>query len=263
MQGIDINLGVEIQGGGGLGLPPLQVTNYRPANGQTVPLCFSAEAADLMSPDAFEFFQLIPETITYEGESVDMMVIAAPVRWVVLGQPRLMLLNKASKDITPLTRGKMPSGHVTATRLFLLAMVGDKLLMNTDGEPQIFTLKLTSNKTRIVSGTKGDRSGSIAGLNDSLLKHYKLTRRSLVHLCSLEITAAGQKFTSSSTGESSVGVMFSLSNAKALPAALQSKTAAVASSEFIQGLLLDPFGVNQDKPQSLDAPIADEYDGVF
>ena len=263
MQGLNPELGIEIQSGGGLGLPFLQVTNYRPTNGVIVPLCFSMDAAGLMSPDAFEFLQLTPMTVTYE-ETVDVFTIAAPVRWVILGQPKIMGLNKSTKEIAPLQRGTLPAGVVTATRLFMLPMVGDQFLMGIDGEPQVITLKLTSNKTRIVAGSKGDKSGSIAGLNDSLLKHYKLSRRSLVHLCSLEIEATGQKFSSARTGESSVGVMFTLSKARALPPALQPVSAAVASSEFIQGLLADPFGVNSDAPRQLDAPVAfDDPEVVF
>ena len=256
MQGINANLAISlVDQPGGNGLPALQVTNYKPRTlNEVIQFCVSADSVELLPDQTFEALQLTKDFVNYGQDDVKIGIINAPVRWICLGQPRLFLLNKAEKTYAPLTRGSIPAGFVTATRLALVPYAGGNILLNNEGDPQIFTLKLTSNKTRIVAGSKGDRSGSIAGLNDALLKHYSQPRGlSLVHLCSIEVTVKPERFTSSRTGESSTGVMYALGGAKPLPPSLQTVITDYVRTEFVQGLLRDPFGLEQ--PPEPPAPV--------
>lgn len=252
--GINPQYAVETgNGDGGMGFPPLQALTYQPRTlNEQVPLCLSAEAVDKLTEETYAALQCEIQMTNYGSDDVAMHVIKGDVRWVILGKPSLFVMNKADKSITPLSKGKLPDKCVTATRLFLLCVVRDKILLNPEGTPQIFTLKLTSTKTKLISGDRTDKTGSIDALNEAVMKHYKKSgRMSMVHLVSVALGTKVEAITSRVSGETSKGVLFTISGAKPLPAALQAQTFAMVQSEEIKELLQDPFGLNRRN----DAPV--------
>lgn len=267
--GINANFAVETgSGDGGLGFPALQALTYEPKLlSDKVPLCLSSEAVDRLSEETYAALSCEIEMTNYGAEDVAMHVIKAHVRWIILGSPALFVMHKDDKTIAPLAKGKLGEGYVTATRLFLFCLAGDKILTDHEGTPQIFTLKLTSTKTKLVSGDRTDKSGSIAALNEAVMKHYKKSGKlSMVHLVSVVLDTKVEALTSSRTGKTSKSVLFTIEKAKPLPEVLQAQTFAMVQSEEVKELLRDPFGLDrrgdapiqsQQMPQQSEVPSDD------
>jgi hypothetical protein len=157
-------------------------------------------------------------------------------------------MDKETKEVHPLQKGQKLKtlNRVTAARLLLAMVIGDEVVLDNDGNPQIFTLKLTSTKTSLIGGDRDAVGAStIHSLNKSLAEYFKVKRQWLTHLVSVNIKVSPQKFTSSENGKSSVGVMFSLDGgAKALSPDNQKVLFDLVSSEDFKELAADPFHLN-------------------
>lgn len=248
----------------GINLPALQALTYQPrALSEAIPLCLSGESVDLLLESEAAKLGLEAAIANYGGDDVTIFGITAPVRWVVLGIPRIFSVDKSDGTYHPLERGRSlrEMGRVTATRLSMLCVVGNAFLMADGGVPQVFTLKLTSSKTGLVEGVKGDDSmKNLKDLNKVLQGHYKLRGVSLLHLVSLEIRAIPKKFTSKYSAESSIGVLFILEGgARPLPPEMQKLSHEVASSSDVQAMLKDPFRLAQATIQAVPEPQSAAY----
>ncbi|HEY9642438.1 MAG TPA: hypothetical protein V6C57_18270, partial [Coleofasciculaceae cyanobacterium] len=147
---------------------------------------------------------------------------------------------------------------------FLAVIVDGKPLLTTDGEVQVFTLKLTSNKTKLIG--KEDQPGTIMALNGALQKHYGAKKQWLTHLVSLAIAPTPYQFTSKESGETSTGIMFELvGGARPLPGDSQLQVFELVRGVDFQELAEDPFGLKAPEPVATAiAPAAAEvnYDDI-
>ena len=226
--------------------PALQVNNYKPrTKDEEISFCLSESSLDLINPNS----NLLETKITnciYGREEVLMHEIVSDVRWVFLNIPRIFIQDKTTKEISFPQKGVKLFGtnKVTVAKCFLACLVGDELILDIEGEPQIFTLKLTSSKTQLI-GYQNSSDKSILSLNREIQKHFK-TKDNLVHLVSVNLEAKPKEFVSNHTGDSSLGVLYKLSgNAKVLNPQQQQQIFDLVNSEEIQSLFDDPFGLKQ------------------
>jgi hypothetical protein len=255
VQGLDPSLAIGY--GNGPRHPGIQVDEYQPRSVNHKPrLVLSPDAISIIQDSLMELMGGEIDFIEcqYKDGPETMACIPDAVRWVILGQPRMCCWSKREKEHLFLEKGmKLGQGRVTATRLFLCAVIGDRLIMAEDGAPAIFSLRLTSTKTDLVSGGNGRGSvieSSVASLNEALCRHYSVRRGSLTHLVSVKLAAKVHQL-ANSQGESSLAIMFHFDGkAKPLPMTLQQQMTALASSDEVRALLTDPFGINRESSAS-------------
>jgi hypothetical protein len=253
-QGVNAAYGIEIQESG-VKLPALQATTYQPRTmNEKVSLCLSEESFDMLDTEQGSGLGCTPVVCNFGDDDVTMWAIPDSCRFVVMGVPRLFILDKETGLFSYPVRGEKLAGtrKVTATRLLLAVLSPDgELLLDADARPQLFTLKLTSSKTALVSGDKYDPDfKSLQDLNKALQAHFKKRGVGLTHLVSVGLSVAPKKFTSKGSGETSLGVMFTLgSGAKPLPESQQLMTYELLKDAEVLALVQDPFHLkNRDEP---------------
>jgi hypothetical protein len=230
----------------GAKFPALQVNNYRPTANSKIDFVLSESSAELMSEDAILKLKLTPVVCQYDDE-MDMFAIASEVRWVILTMPRLFSMDKEDKKIYPIQQGdKLKDlNRVTAARLFLAAIVGEDLILDNDGLPQIFTLKLTSTRTQLIQNNADKTASTIATLNTSLQKHYKASRQWLTHLVSVGLVPfVDKKVSGEDSKKSSLAVDYKFADG-ALPLSPinQATIHSLIISEDFKAIAADPFGL--------------------
>lgn len=244
--GIRADYGVAMEESGP-SLPALQATTYQPRTlSEKVSLCLSEESFDMLDPSSGLGELCTPEVCNFGEDDVTMWTLPSEVRWVVLSVPRLYIWDKESGEISYPQRGERLAGtrKVTITRLVVAMVKPDgELLMGADGLPQLFTLKLKSNKTCLVTGDKRDPEfKSLADLNKALQAHFKKRGVSLTHLVSLGLKASPKKFVSAASGEASTGIMFTLQGgAKPLSEAQQLMMFELLKDPDVMAMIQDPF----------------------
>ena len=229
--------------------PALQSTDYQPRSLSEQPiLCLSSDSADLLTPDA--------NTQVLNGKVVEchyrkepaLMYLLKDVRWVFLNIPQVFLLDKKSKQISYPERGiKLAgSGKVTLAKCFLACLSGDNLVLDADGLPQIFTLKLTSSKTQLIGYLDNQtETNTIISLNTALQKHFK-SKENFIHLVSVKLAIKPKEFVSSVSGDSSLGIMFEINDEpQPLPSSAQQQLFNLINLEDTQALFDDPFGLKR------------------
>jgi hypothetical protein len=244
--------------------PALQLDNYRPSSLETpLRLVLSPESAGLLDDEAAKLLKLTQIACDFgEGEK-EMHHISAPVRFVILSMPKKFSYDKDTKKV--FKEYEEGSGRVSIARILLGAMVDKKLLLASDGTPQIFTLKLTSTKTNLIINKKDKDAKTIASLNTTLQNHYKAAGSWLTHLVSVDLkpyvyiatSAANKKDSSKTTGFQLVG------DASPLSAAQQADVFHLISSDGFKALAADPFGIDRkavDSSVSQSVPYFDEID---
>jgi hypothetical protein len=226
--------------------PALQVTNYKPQTlDEQINFCLSENSFNLLDRNQ-KFIEIEITECAYGREAVLMHKIVSPVRWIFLNIPRIFLQDKTTKEISLPQKGVKLFGtnKVTVAKCFLACLVEDKLLLDIEGLPQIFTLKLTSSKTQLIGYQVQSENKSILALNKEIQKHFK-TRDNLVHLVSIDLKARAKEFVSNHSGDSSLGVDFQLvGNAKVLKQEHQQQVFNLVTNEEIIALFDDPFGLN-------------------
>jgi len=264
--GINAAYGVAMEESGP-SLPALQATSYQPRMGEKIGLCLSEESFDMLSPDSPMAGLCEAVVVNYGADDLTMFALPSGCRWVVLGVPRLYLLNRETGEIGYPQRGERLAGtrKVTITRLTLAMLLPDgELLLDGDGLPQLFTLKLKSNKTCLVTGDKRDPDfKSLADLNKALQAHFGRRGVSLTHLVSVALVATPKKFTSSLSGETSMGVMFTLQGgAKPLSEAQQLMMFELLKDPEILGLIQDPFRLKKQSEEATNQPMSINPDDI-
>lgn len=248
-QGIDLSYAVESESIGQK-YPSLQASNYKPSNPkEKIELCLSQESHDLLQfPNVIKFE---PIEAYFDAESYTMQKFPDEIRWVILDIPKTYVLDKSTGKIDYLKRGVKFAGtsNVSISRVYLAALVGDDFSITATGAPQIFTLKLTSTKTQLINNFRDPEYKSISKLNKALQSHYK-TKNNLIHLVSVKLQASPYKFTSSKSGESSLGIMFELTgNAKPLSKINQGLIYELLQDPEITQDLKDPFRLEGERKE--------------
>ena len=229
--------------------PALQATTYQPRSlDEEIEFCFSEASYSLLETE--ELFNTKIVKCAYKRDSVLMHQIISPVRWIFLNAPRIFLQDKKTKEITYPEKGVKLAGtdKVTIAKCFLACLNGDRLILNEKRLPQIFTLKLTSNKTKLIGYLNNQsETKTILSLNNSLQQHFK-TQDNLLHLVSVDLIVRPQEFVSSHSGESSLGIEFAMKgDARVLSAEYQKQIFELISNEDIKDVLDDPFGLRKDR----------------
>ncbi len=245
---------IEGQGGGQL-YPALQALDYKPKKGQFIPFVLSEESAELLSDEAKTKLNLKPVTAYYSNTGEESLVYEmGDFRVVALGFPRLCYFDKkAQKDKYGfVTEGLkfVGSSRVTALRMLFAVVVNGEILLSDVGTVQLFTLKLTSTKTKLCGGDINDKDFvSFKGINADLVAREKLKPRSeVVHLVSVKLKIEAEVFTSRQTGESSVGVIFKIDgDYQPLTKEQMALMNALRLTEEVVGFLKDPFRINASK----------------
>lgn len=229
--------------------PALQATTYQPRSlDEKIEFCLSETSYSLLKTQ--ELFDTKIVKCAYKRDSVLMHQIISPVRWIFLNTPRIFLQDKKTKEISYPEKGVKLAGtdKVTIAKCFLACLSSDCLILDEKGSPQIFTLKLTSNKTKLIGYLNNpSETKTIFSLNNSLQQYFK-TQDNLLHLVSIDLIVRPQEFVSSYSGESSLGIEFAMQgDARVLSAEHQKRIFELISSEDIKDVLNDPFGLRKNQ----------------
>ncbi len=223
----------------------------------------SETSCDLLNHDSDLFETEVVECV-YGREAQFMFKIVSDVRWVFLNIPRMFGMDKTTKKVSYPERGVKftDCNKITVARCFLACVYDGNLIIDKDGKPQIFTLKLTSSKTNLIGYWKSkSETKTIMSLNKALQKHYKINGN-LIHLASVNLVAKPKEFVSSITGASSLGVMFELEgDAKALREEHQKQIFDLITGEKMKAIFDDPFGLKESQVNN-SQPAVDEEDEI-
>jgi hypothetical protein len=245
--------------------PTLQVDNYRPASLKTaLKLIISTESKDLICADAQANLKLTLTTCDFGDGDIEMFVVPADIRFVILAMPKVFAQNKKDKQVYQIQRGDKfkELNRVSIAKLLLAAVVDGKLILDDDGLPQIFTLKLLSTRTQLIeSKNKDDKT--IKSLNIALQNHYKAKRQSLTHLVSvnlapvvtLQVSATDSKTSSFASSYELIGDAIPLTKEQ------QGTIFHFVTSDEFKAFNADPFGIlgkAEAMPTMLDYSVDDE-----
>lgn len=263
-EGVNADYGVPLEGEG-LSFPAIQANIYQPKNKQeTISLGLSEESLDKLDPSSGVGELCKPELCNFRGKDATIWILPEGIRYVILGIPRVFIFNKETETFRPPINGEQLAGtpNITATRvpMAMLKPSGD-MVLDDCGLPQIFTMKLTSNRTKLLTGDKRNPDlKSIRQLNKALQGHFKKPGMSLTHLVSVKIgTEIRLQESVVDRKNSSLGIMFTLEgNAKQLPETQQAATFELLKGKTIRELLADPFGINP-KPAQQEQEDPDHY----
>ncbi|MGL5061441.1 MAG: hypothetical protein ACRC62_15820 [Microcoleus sp.] len=229
--------------------PALQASDYQPRNlNEKISIGMTEEIFQALHESSQQALQCETKGVTF-GEEQVLFFCLPQTQIVILGMPKLHVVDKDSGQVSHLQKGMKlaGTGRVTTAKLFVLLMQSqDSFVMDVNGSPQVFTLNLKSSKTALLGNNKsvvGD--GTIASLNAGLRKHYKVSKGWLSHLVAVELVAVPTKFTSSQDKKvSSLGIMFQLQGtAKVLPESLQAQAFEILHDETLAKAMADPYGI--------------------
>lgn len=254
-----LNKAYAIQQEGGQAYPALQADNYKPSKkSDKIQLCLSEDSFKLLSDNQIGAIGgMAGEAVTFGTEDFTVFIMPETIRWVVLARPALFGRNKETKRYQKLEKGVKlgGTGIVTASKLFLAAVVNDELLLTDDGEIQLVTFNLTSSKTALVGGLNDKDLGvarngghkTLTALNAGLEKHYG-AKGWLTHLVSVELKAIVEVFASSVSKDSSMGIRFVLGEgARPLNEDGQKRCFDLATSDTFKALNADPYRLAQQQ----------------
>ncbi|MGL5061694.1 MAG: hypothetical protein ACRC62_17125 [Microcoleus sp.] len=244
--------------------PAIMADDYKPKNLKTaVKLGLTQDGIDLLSDISG---LLLPEQIEVsynDGKVEEIFQAFAPgVRWVILAQPRLFAINKETGDISKLAKGMSERGEVSISKVLLACLVGGTLLLDEEGLPQIFTLKLKSSKTSLIGNSRDKDGGvkdnkgksTIAALNNAVRASCKGAAKNawVAHLASVELGAIAELFESKPDAkgktQSSMGIRFVFGEgAKKVPDAAAKQIVEFISTEEFKTFALNPFAKPAEK----------------
>ena len=271
---VALNSAYAMEDESGARFPWLQADEYKPRNlKETVNLCIPEAALELLADDAMDGIESQPITTIF-GEDEGLAYVFKNVRWIILTKPTTAFAqNKDDGSIKKIFKGmKFGDEWKSVSRLYLACIVGDSIMVDDQGTPQIWQMKLSGLKTQWIDGKIEDKT--IAELNKSLCKHYKVKKGWITHLVSVAISAFPRNFSSAiKSKESSIGTMFGFAaedKAKPLSEANQKLVFELVSSDDFKAMAKDPFGIESlpesfSPPEStgnLDEPDDEELDGI-
>jgi len=249
--------------GAGPRFPAIQASNYRPSLSESLSLVLTETFYDLLSEESRERLNAKTILCDYGGGDVLGFELPQHIRWVILNRPRLFAEHRETGVISQLVKGEKlaETGKRTISKLFLAAVLDDDLLLDSDGNPQVFTLRLTSNKTNLLGGKNNSKEEkTIFNLNEALNQRLGRKAEWLVPLVSVSLVAEPRKF-ASSFGKSSVGVMFALKgDAKFLSPHQQQQIFDLISTDEFKKLSNNPFESSERRQNGAigDAELSDD-----
>jgi hypothetical protein len=250
-----INAQYAMQEEGGANLPWLQASQYEPrSTKEAVHLVAPEQSLELLAEGALANVET-EQVETFLGGEEGTATVFKNVRWVILSKPSTgYAQNREDGQIIKIFRGMKFAGEwKSISRVYLACIVGNQLMLDEDGNVQVWQLKLSGMKTQWIDG--GERS--IVDLNKGLCKHYGVKRGWVTHLASVGIRAYAFKFEAKADAKkSSIGAMFGFAegdNAQPLSEENQKLLFDFVSGEDFKALAADPFYL-------ADAPAVDTAD---
>ncbi len=251
--------------------PWLQASSYQPAFGQVVQLVISPESVALLDEETQDL--LVPDPgnsvlCRYNKNKADMFPVPANARFAILSMPRIFGLNKDTGEISPLQKGEKlrESGRRTIARLLLAVILDNKtLLMDTDGNPYVFTLKLKSTATAWI-GSDRDKEGSrtIFKANQALQEAWGRKSQWVLSFASVEIKLTAVERESSGGDASSMGVEFGFGDGiRPLPRDIQETIFNFITTDKFKKLARNPFeGERDDEAQEEVPSVSSDLDDI-
>lgn len=247
--------------------PVIMAENYKPSMRDNVGLCLLKETANSMDSEELNSLELTLSKADYgdNTEPSDILTNLDKCRFVILAKPQVFALNRETNDVSFLKKGvKLSENNLfTVARVHLCILKSDNTLVMdaTKLQPQIFTLKLKSLKTKLVDDYQDKEASSIVNLNKALQKACGQNGVSMLHLASVRLIAKPTKFTSSKgKKESSIGVMFAFEGgAKILSEENQQLTSALVTDNDFIAMVKDPFGIRKIEQEKVTTSLGNDY----
>lgn len=253
-----------VEVGGGARCPALQATTYEPSKpSETIGFALSPEVVELglLTTKSIELLVMKPIVACYASAEVEMLEITTGIRWIILSKPRIFGMDKADKKIYPIEQGVRLKdlGRVTIVKLFLAAIIGDEMLMADDGTPQLFTFRLKSTNTMLVSNRQDPKMSTIDSLNRSLQKHFAAPTSWCAHFVSVGLQPYAEKKTSSAdASQSKIATSYRFVGAAIpVPQKFHAAVYSLISSPEFMAMAADPFRIHAPVVEAL--PIAPHY----
>lgn len=251
--------------GTGPRFPWLQASCYKPLNTKVViGVGLTSDALEVVSEQEQKKLSdaLSWGVTSYDDEGTEVKFGAAidDVRWVILSRPKIFGMVKETEEIVPLTKGLKGRGEVTVSQVLLACIAKDSVIKDSEGKPQIFTLKLRSSKTALLGSDRDKDFGvarngghkTIGQLNAALTAHAKVKPGSwLGHTVSVQFAAVPEKF-ESNDGQSSLGVRFIFkegAGARPLSKDVIKDIHALVTSPDFKELAANPFAKQPKKEE--------------
>lgn len=223
--------------------PAFQADNYQPKLKDKINICLNEESFLILSERTKELLDISLLEAEFKSGVTNVFQINADVRVMPLAMPNNFCFNKEASRYQAIAAGVKfkENGLVSASRIHFCAIVGDELLLAEDGNPQIFTLNLKSSKTQLCKPqkpAKGD--GSLFSWNEEMKSQYK-GRGWLLHMFGFKLGAKPQQFTSSISGDSSVGIIFELNAPAPIAPAHQKLVFDCLQDEVLKESIKNPY----------------------
>ncbi len=232
----------------GVSFPNIMAFDYEPKPDQQIPLVLIKKNWEEMSDVVKAQLDLTEGITRFNKNSTEVMKGIEKCRFVVLTYPKVYGMSRIDdrEVISPLQQNEnfSQSGRKSVARVFLALITPDnELVIDESGDPQIFTLKLTSTKVSLfLYQTKDKSAKTLNDLCDALAEAYnKESNEFLAHLVSVRITAEHCIFGSKAKGFSD-GCKFVLDgSARALKPEIQQKINDFINTKKNKDLFKDPF----------------------
>lgn len=240
-----INQAYLIPDDGGQALPFLMASDYQPRTLQDkLNLVITKEVVEVLPEEIQIKLAVMDQSIVLGGETKEAYDLSH-CEWVILTKPAgYYVYDKSIDRIRKQVRGEDWSSNLsTVARVFLACAVNGEVLMDGQGNIQIFTLKLSGTRCNWIY--KGDRS--MIGLNKALCKKYGVPSGNwLTHLVSVGISPV--PYATEYEGQKNIRTRFEFSSgrgAKPLADIYQAACFALVLSDDFKTLMSDPFGVER------------------
>lgn len=230
--------------------PALQADNYQPKLKDKVSICLSEDSFLLLSEDTKNLLEFELLEAEFKGQPTDVFK-PKEIRLIPLAMPLSFCFHKESQRYRIIAAGVgfKGNGLVSASKIHFCAVSDKSLLLDDDGQPQIFTLNLKSSKTQLIKPmkpVKGD--GSLFSWNEQMKSEYK-AKGWLLHLFGFKLSAKPQTFTSASSGESSVGIIFELTDPQPIAPEHQKLVTERLQDPILKESIKNPYKIGEVAPQ--------------
>lgn len=233
--------------------PAIQLSKSQPKVGEETSFVIAEKSYKMLPASVFEKLGL-KEKLVYFGNSETpekCMEITANYRVLFWGIPSVCYVKKVDgKERIRERDGDMGEGETTLSRVLISFVVDNKVVNKDDGTPQLFTFKLKSFDTQLVSKR-------LPELREILRKAANSTHN-LIHLvhCGIELSPVLRK--SKKSAVTSWAVDLNILDYAPFPGSKHAFLYSIASSEEVRSFMSDPFylkqrssGQEEDERQSL------------
>jgi hypothetical protein len=220
--------------------PAIQLSKTQPKAGEDTSFVIAEKSYKMLSGSVFERLGL-REKLVYFGNSETpehCMEITADYRILFWGIPSVCYVkNVDGKEKIRERGGDMGEGETTISRVLVSFVVNNEIVRDDNGDPQMFTFKLRSFGTQLVSKR-------LPELRD-VIKKAANCNHSLLHVvhCGIELKPVLRK--SKKNTESSWAVDLNIVDYAPFPNSEHPSLFSIASSENVRSFMKDPFFLQQ------------------